>query len=122
MYKLLINQDNRVCGMSLLGFEDVEPGYNVLDVEGDIDELEYGMSDYVLLNGKFVYDPLSYDDVSELPNSFITTEELADDFNQFTEDCDSIVCELYEQSISQQNLLAEQDAAICELYELIVSS
>lgn len=122
MYKLLINQDNRVCGMSLWGFEDIEPGYKVLDIEGDIDELEHEISDYVLLNGKFVYDPLLYDDVSELPNSFITTEELADDFNQFTEDYDSIVCELYEQSISQQNLLAEQDAAICELYELIVSS
>ena len=122
MYKLLINQDNRVCGMSLWGFEDIKPGYKVLDIEGNINELEYEISDYVLLNGEFVHDPLPYDDVSELPNSFITTEELADEFNQFTEDYDAVVCELYEQSLSNQGLLAEQDAAICELYELIVSS
>ena len=122
MYKLLINQDNRVCGTSLWGFEDIEPGYKVLDIEGDINELGYEISDYVLLNGEFVYDPLPYDNVSEFPSSFITTEDLTNKFNQFTEDYDSVVCELYEQSISQQNLLAEQDAAICELYELIVSS
>lgn len=60
--------------------------------------------------------------LKEAPSRLKTVESMQGEFNQFTEDYDTVVCELYEQSLSQQNLLAEQDAAICELYELAISA
>lgn len=124
MYYTLIDNDRRISAMSPFNdvFPDIKDGYSIVEVEGEMPFFDYDIVDYkVTFNGEVVYDPLSEEAKTiEIPGNFITTEQLADEFNQFTEDYDTVVCELYEQSLSQQELLAEQDAAICELYELVV--
>ena len=126
MYYALIDNNRRISAMSPFNdvFSDIEDGYSIVEIEGEMPFFDYDIVDYkVTFNGEVVCDQLPEEEKTiEIPGNFVTTEELADEFNQFTEDHDSIVCELYEQSISQQNLLAEQDTAICELYELIISS
>lgn len=126
MYYALINNDRRISAMSPFNdvFPDIKEGYSIVEIEGEMPFFDHDIIDYkVTSNGKVVYDQLPEEEKTiELPNNFITTEDLADEFSQFTKDYDSVVCELYEQSMSQQNLLAEQDAAICELYELAISA
>ena len=126
MYYALIDNDRRISAMSPFNdvFPDIEDGYSIVEIEGEIPFFDYDIVDYkVTFNREVVYDQLPEEAKTiDIPGNFVTTEELADDFNQFTEDYDTVVCELYEQSLSQQNLLAEQDAATCELYELVISA
>ena len=109
MYYTLIDNDRRISAMSPFNdvFPDIKDGYSIVEVEGEMPFFDYDIVDYkVTFNGEVVYDPLSEEAKTiEIPGNFITTEQLADEFNQFTKDYDSVVCELYEQSISQQNLL-----------------
>lgn len=103
--------------------EYAEPeGYYYANGEEVINpDLEKGLRYGDILNGKLVwiYEPFD-DERLELIRQEKIKEQSINSLPQFMEDYDSVVCELYEQMLSQQDIISEQDSAICALYEMIL--
>ena len=77
------------------------------------DTVSFSTSDFKIVNGEAVYDPL--------PESVKAMEraeaiEQAPDYMASTDDA---ICELYEQGLEHSAIMDEQDAAICALYEMM---
>lgn len=105
--------------------EYIEPdGYYYANGDEVTDpDLEKGLRYCDILNGKLVwiYEPFTDEKIQQLQQERIK-EQAVNELPQFIEDYDTVVCELYEQILAQQEIISDQDTAICELYELFMGA
>lgn len=96
------------------------------DFEGWPDNVG-NFTDYVMMD---IYEPFTpeekeeHDRIAEEAenerSSAEEREELLESLPELMESTDDAICELYEQTLAQSDIIDQQDAAICALYEMMI--
>lgn len=80
MFYAMTNENNRIIGLSVFGFEDVADNCSVIEMDGDMPEIFDDLEKYIVNeSGEIEYDIANYVEqkIEELTNS-VTTEDLMD--------------------------------------------
>lgn len=125
MARAIVNADGRVVTwMDDDSFESVPEDDRQLvaeqfPVEFDNPEIfeqttSYVIADYRIIDGMAVFEPLP-DSIEAMARA--DAMERAPERMESTDDA---ICELYEQTLAQSDIIDQQDAAICALYEMMI--
>ena len=80
MFYVMTNETNRLIGASILGFDEIQDGCNITEIDGDMPMLEGILGEYCVdESGNIKYDPDGYvEPDDELVYERVTINDLMD--------------------------------------------